>query len=159
MDTSRTTLRAVAGDVGVDAALVIRYFGSKQDLFAAAAEFSIELPDLSHVDPDRLADALLPRFFQVWEYDSTFLALLRAAMTSQTAADAMRLVFATQVRPRAHGHPDHHMERAGLLGAMIIGLPTTRYVLTNPAVTSLGHDELVQWTRPIIRQILVGPAP
>lgn len=156
----RTTLRAVAGDVGVDAALVIRYFGSKQDLFAAAAEFSIELPDLSHVDPDRLADALLPRFFQVWEYDSTFLALLRAAMTSQTAADAMRLVFATQVAPTLRTvTPDHHMERAGLLGAMIIGLATTRYVLTNPAVTSLGHDELVQWTRPIIRQILVGPAP
>ena len=27
-------------DVGVDPALVIRYFGSKQDLFAAAAEFT-----------------------------------------------------------------------------------------------------------------------
>src|ERR1700712_1682094 len=91
----RTTLRAVAGDVGVDAALVIRYFGSKQDLFAAAAEFTIELPDLTKVDPDQLAEALLPRFFAVWEYDSTFVALLRAAMTSPVAADAMRRVFAT----------------------------------------------------------------
>jgi len=36
-----TTLRAVAAEVGVDAALVIRYFGSKEDLFAAAAEFAI----------------------------------------------------------------------------------------------------------------------
>lgn len=42
-----TTLRAVAADVGVDAALVIRYFGSKKDLFATAVEFTIELPDLS----------------------------------------------------------------------------------------------------------------
>ena len=39
----RTTLRAVAADVGVDAALVIRYFGSKQELFAAAADFTIDL--------------------------------------------------------------------------------------------------------------------
>jgi DNA-binding transcriptional regulator YbjK len=39
----RTTLRAIAADVGVDAALVIRYFGSKQDLFATATEFTIEL--------------------------------------------------------------------------------------------------------------------
>ena len=45
----RTTLRAIAADVGVDAALVIRYFGSKQDLFAAAADFTIDLPDLTDV--------------------------------------------------------------------------------------------------------------
>jgi AcrR family transcriptional regulator len=51
----RTTLRAIATDVGVDAALVIRYFGSKQDLFATATEFMIELPDLSGVDPDEIA--------------------------------------------------------------------------------------------------------
>ena len=31
-----TTLRTIAADVGVDAALVSRYFGSKQDLFATA---------------------------------------------------------------------------------------------------------------------------
>ena len=74
----RTTLRAVAADVGVDAALVIRYFGSKQDLFAEAADFSIELPDMSGVDPDEVAGILLPRFFAVWEEDETFLALLRA---------------------------------------------------------------------------------
>lgn len=156
----RTTLRAVAADVGVDAALVIRYFGSKQDLFAAAADFSIELPNLSDVEPDRLADVLLPRFFAVWEYDGTFLALLRAAMTSQTAADAMRAVFAAQVAPvLTTVTPDHHLERAGLLGAFVIGLATTRYVLSNPAVANLGHDDLVAWTRPVIRQILVGPAP
>src|ERR1700754_5185969 len=46
----RTTLRAVASDVGVEAALVIRYFGSKQDLFAAAADFTIDLPDMTGVD-------------------------------------------------------------------------------------------------------------
>ena len=47
----RTTLRAIAADVGVDAALVIRYFGSKQDLFATATEFRIDLPDLAGADP------------------------------------------------------------------------------------------------------------
>ena len=61
----RTTLRAIAADVGVDAVLVIRYFGSKQDLFAAAADFAIELPNLSNVDPDEVAGILLPRFFAV----------------------------------------------------------------------------------------------
>jgi AcrR family transcriptional regulator len=156
----RTTLRTVAADVGVDPALVIRYFGSKQDLFAAAAEFTLNLPDLSTVNPDDVADALLPSFFAVWEEDTTFVALLRAAMTSPTAADTMRQVFATQVAPKlAAITPDHPAERAGLMGAFVIGLATTRYVLANPAVADLSHDELIRWAGPVIRQLLIGPAP
>jgi AcrR family transcriptional regulator len=156
----RTTLRTVAADVGVDPALVIRYFGSKQNLFAAAAEFTLNLPDLSTVNPDDVADALLPSFFAVWEEDTTFVALLRAAMTSPTAADTMRQVFATQVAPKlAAITPDHPAERAGLMGAFVIGLATTRYVLANPAVADLSHDELIRWAGPVIRQLLIGPAP
>ncbi|WP_197381682.1 TetR/AcrR family transcriptional regulator [Mycolicibacterium mengxianglii] len=156
----RTTLRAVAGDVGVDAALVIRYFGSKQDLFAAAAEFTIDLPDLGAVGSDGLADALLSRFFAVWEEDATFVALLRAAMTSETAADTMRRVFATQVAPAlAAVTPDHPAERAGLLGAFVVGLATTRYVLANPAVANLSHEEVIRWVAPVIEHLLTGPAP
>ena len=156
----RTTLRAVAGDVGVDPALVIRYFGSKQDLFAAAAEFTLDLPDLSTVDPDDVAEVLLPKFFAVWEDDTTFVALLRAAMTSATAADTMRMVFAKQVAPVLFAvTPDHPAQRAGLMGAFIIGLATTRYVLTNPAVANLSHEDLILWAGPVIRQLLVGPAP
>jgi AcrR family transcriptional regulator len=156
----RTTLRAIAGDVGVDPALVIRYFGSKQDLFAAAAEFTLDLPDLSAVQPDDVAQALLPSFFAVWEDDTTFVALLRAAMTSPTAAETMRQVFAAQVAPvLAAVTPDHPAQRAGLMGAFIIGLATTRYVLANPAVVNLSHDELIRWATPVVRQLLVGPAP
>jgi AcrR family transcriptional regulator len=156
----RTTLRAVAADVGVDAALVIRYFGSKQDLFAAAAEFTLDLPYLTDVAPDDVADALLPSFFAVWEDDTTFVALLRAAMTSPTAADTMRRIFAAQVAPTLTAvTPDHPAQRAGLMGAFVVGLATTRYVLANPAVADLSHDELIAWARPVIRQLLVGPAP
>ncbi len=152
-------LRAVAADVGVDPALVIRYFGSKQDLFAAAAEFTLDLPNLTAVHPEDVADTLLPSFFAVWEEDATFVALLRAAMTSPTAAATMRRIFATQVAPKlAAVTPDHPVQRAGLMGAFVVGLATAR-LLTNPGVADLGHDDLIAWARPVIRQLLVGPAP
>jgi AcrR family transcriptional regulator len=154
----RTTLRAVAADAGIDPALVIRYFGSKQNLFAAAADFTIEFPDLRAIPPEKLAEALVSTFFAVWEQDTTFLALLRAAMTSATAAETMRTVFATQVAPALTAiTPDHPAERAGLLGAFVIGLATTRYVLTNPAVAQLSRDDLIGWSAPVIRQLLTGP--
>jgi AcrR family transcriptional regulator len=156
----RTTLRAVAADVGVDAALVIRYFGNKQELFAAAADFTIDLPDLTKVDPGDIAGILLPRFFAVWEEDETFLALLRAAMTSQVASDALRRVFAEQVAPKLiTATPDHPVQRIGLMGAFVIGLAITRYVLVNPPIANLSRDELSRWAAPVIQQLLVGPAP
>ena len=69
-------------------------------------------------------------------------------------------MFATQVAPKlAAVTPDHPAQRAGLMGAFVIGLATTRYVLANPAVADLSHDELIRWACPVIRQLLVGPAP
>ena len=45
------------------------------------------------------------------------------------------------------------------MGSFIIGLATTRYVLTQPVVADLSHDELIRWAGPVVRQLLVGPAP
>ncbi|KRE30037.1 TetR family transcriptional regulator [Mycobacterium sp. Soil538] len=156
----RTTLRAIAGDVGVDPALVIRYFGSKQQLFAAAADFTLHLPDLSAMPPDEMAAALLDRFFAVWEADTTFVALLRAAMTSPEAATTMRTVFATQVAPAvAAVAPDHAASRAAMIGSLVIGMATVRYVLEAPAATAMSQDEVIGWAGPMIRTLLIGPAP
>jgi AcrR family transcriptional regulator len=156
----RTTIRAIAADVGVDPALVIRYFGSKQELFAAAADLNLNLPDLAAVPPDQRGEVLLARFFAVWEDDETFLALLRAAMTSESVARTMRNVFITQVAP-AFGAAvaDHPRERAGLLGAFIIGLATTRYALAAPGVAAMSQAELTAWAAPVINQLLTGPVP
>jgi AcrR family transcriptional regulator len=156
----RTTLRAVAADVGVDAALVIRYFGSKQDLFATATDFTIDLPNLTEADPDAIADMLLPRVFAVWEDDHTFLALLRAAMTSRLAADTLNQALATHVAPTLMAAtPDHHQERIALTDAFVIGLATTRSILANPPMANMSREELSRWAGPVFRQLLVGPAP
>ena len=156
----RTTLRAIAADVGVDAALVIRYYGSKQDLFATATEFVIELPDLSAAAPDHIADMLLPRYFAVWEDDHSFLALLRAAMTSRVAADTLNETLATHVAPSlAAAISDNHQQRIALTDAFVIGLAATRSVIGNLPVGSLSREELSRWAAPVFRQLLVGPAP
>ena len=156
----RTTLRAIAADVGVDAALVTRYFGSKQDLFATATEFTIKLPDLSGADPDDIADMLLPRYFAVWEDDQSFLALLRAAMTSRVAADTLNETLAKHVAPTLMGAtPDHHLQRIALTDAFVIGLAATRSVLANPPIASLSREELSRWAGPVFRLLLTGPAP
>jgi AcrR family transcriptional regulator len=156
----RTTLRAIAADVGVDAALVSRYFGSKQDLFATATEFRIDLPDLAAADPDDIPGMLLPRYFAVWEDNQAFLALLRAAGTSRVAADTLNQTLATHVAPTLNAvTPDNHRQRSAMTDAFVIGLAMTRSILANPSMTSLSREELGAWAAPVFRQLLVGPAP
>lgn len=156
----RTTLRTIAADVGVHPALVIRYFGDKEGLFAAAIDFSVDLPDLTGVAPGDLAELLLPRFFAVWENNGAFLSLLRSAATSPAAAARMREIFATQVAPTLHTiAPDCPTERGGLLGSFVIGLATSRYILKTPGIAELDRDDLTRWAAPVMQQILTGPAP
>lgn len=151
----RTTMRAVASDVGVDAAMVVRYFKTKDTLFAEAATFDLDLPDLHDVDPEQLASVLMPRFFEVWETDGTFLALLRAAATSSTAAQTMLDVFAHQVAPSlAAITPNRHAERAALVGSQILGLAFSRYVLRVPPLASMSHDDVVRWVGPTLTRYL-----
>src|ERR1700749_4646655 len=149
----RTTLRAIAADVGVDAALVIRYFGSKQDLFATATEFTINLPDLTRADPDDIADMLLPRYFAVWEDDEAFLALLQAAMTSRVAADTLNQTLATHVAPTLKAAtPDNDDQRIALTDAFVIGLAATRSVLGNLPAAEITPEELRQRAAPAFLQ-------
>lgn len=148
-------MRGVAADVGVDAAMVVRYFKTKEALFAEAATFELHLPDLHAVAPDRLASVLMPRFFAVWEDDATFLALLRASATNTVAAQAMLSVFAGQVAPAlAAITPDRHAERAAMAGSQILGLAFSRYVLQVPPLVSMTHQQMVEWIGPTITRYL-----
>ncbi|OZC68389.1 TetR family transcriptional regulator [Rhodococcus sp. 06-462-5] len=154
----RTTMRSVAATAGVDAAMVVRYFRTKEALFAEAATFELDIPDLTHVPPERIAEVLMPRFFQVWEEDGTFLALMRAAATNAAAATTMQQVFATQVAPAlAAVSPDRYAERAALVGTQVLGLVFGRYILAVPPLAEMTHEQLVRWVGPTLRRYLTEP--
>jgi AcrR family transcriptional regulator len=153
----RTTIRSVASAVGVDPALVMHYFGSKAELFAAASRLDITFPDLAEVAPERVADALLPMFVAVWGPDGPFLPLLRAAATNKAAADALLAVFVDRVAPAlAAVVPDRAAERAALVGSQVLGLATARYILCIPSLADMDDATLIEWLRPVLAHYLTG---
>jgi AcrR family transcriptional regulator len=156
----RTTIRSVASEAGVDPALVMHYFGSKAELFAAASRFDVKFPDLSDVAPDRIADVLLPVFIGVWGPQGPLLPLLRAAATNRTAADALLAVFVDQVAPAlAAVVPDRAPERAALVGSQLLGLAVGRYILCIPPLAGMDDARLIEWMRPVLAHYLADPAP
>lgn len=153
------TIRAIAADAGVDPAMVMRYFGTKDQLFAAAAEFDLEFPDFAAVDLDRLGWLLVGHFLRRWEGgDDSLVILLRCSATNTEAAQRMRDIFGSQLQPLLASRlpAEQAPERAGLVATQILGLALCRYVLRLPPVVDLSQDEVVEWLGPTIQRYLDG---
>jgi AcrR family transcriptional regulator len=152
------TIRAIASSAGVDPALVMRYFGNKEGLFAAAANFDLRLPDLGALPRDRVGTALVEHFLDRWDGDETLLALMRAAVANEMAANRMRSIFSTQLTPvvaRLCGEPrPAAAARAGLVASQILGLALVRYVLRLPPVVGLPRAVIVRRVGETVRAYL-----
>ena len=156
----RATIRAIAADAAIDPSMVMRYYGNKERLFAAAAEFDLRLPELTGVPAGEVATRLVAHFLDRWEGDETLMALLRAGVTNPAAAERMQQIFATQLEPLAERlSPDQPHTRAGLVSSQVLGVALCRYVLKLPPVVAMDRADLIAWLAPTIRQYLLGPRP
>jgi AcrR family transcriptional regulator len=156
-------VRAIAADAGIDASMVMRYFGSKEGLFAAAADIDLRLPSLKDVRRDRLGEVLARHFVSVWEggsNDEALIFLLRTAPTHQAASERMREIFAQQVRPGigslAGGGPDG-ARRAGLVASQLLGVALCRYVLRLEPIVSQDPGQLIADIAETLQRYLTGP--
>lgn len=157
----RTTVREVAADAGIDPALVIRYFGSKERLFAEAAEFRLNLPDLDGVDPATFGDVLVRHYIDVWEGEAGtggLPILLRSAASSEAAADQMREIFSSQVLPaiKAIKGGRGASQRAALVASQLLGMALCRYILKFPPMVSMPRETLVREVGRTIQRYATG---
>ncbi|WP_328422088.1 TetR family transcriptional regulator [Micromonospora sp. NBC_00389] len=155
----RATIRAIAADARIDPSMVMRYYGNKEGLFAAAAEFDLRLPDLTAVPLGQLGEMLIRHFLTRWEGDETLTALLRTASTNPGAAERMRDIFAGQLIATVATFgtdPATTARRAGLVASQILGLAFTRYIVRLPPMVDMDPDELVSWIAPTLQRYLTG---
>ncbi|MFF2557335.1 TetR family transcriptional regulator [Nocardia sp. NPDC058058] len=157
----KATIRAIAADAGIDPSMVMRYYGSKEGLFAAAVDVRLELPDLAAVRADALGELLVRRFVEIWEAppgNEVMLTLLRSAVTDDTVTERVRQVFAEQVMPAVLrlGDPADAPRRAALIVTQMLGLALCRYVLRIPPVLALTPDQLVADIGPTIQRYLTS---
>ncbi|QGN31507.1 TetR family transcriptional regulator [Microlunatus sp. Gsoil 973] len=153
----RTTIRAVAADAGIDPSMVMRYFGSKAELFTSVSAFDLRLPDTSTVPHSRVGRTLVEHFIDRWESDDSFLVLLRTAVTNEDAAGRMREIFADQLVPvaRQQGFEDAEARvRVGLVAGQMLGIALCRYVLRLPPLVEMSVTELVEHVAPVLQRYL-----
>jgi AcrR family transcriptional regulator len=159
----RATIRAIAADADIDPSMVMRYYGSKEGLFAAASDIDLRLPDLNTMPPEEAGEALVRHFIERWEgglADEVLIVLFRSAITNEIAAEQLRVVFGGQVARTLATVVDDLAEvpiRAALVSSQLLGVALCRYILRLPPVMMLDTDTLVANLAPTVQRYLTGP--
>jgi AcrR family transcriptional regulator len=153
-------VREIAARAGVDPALVNRYFGSKEGLFAEAVSAKFNLSELFAGDRatlgERLARFVLKKKAAGDDYDP-LIALLRSSssdIASRMLREAISEGFVGPLAARLDG-PDARA-RAELIGSMLLGLLAYRTVV-GPAAMPQDPEQLVALVAPTLQALIDGP--
>jgi len=157
----RTTIRDIASSAAIDPAMVIRYFHSKEELFGRIADFDLRLPDPSGIPPERIGEALVTHFLNIWEGEQAvpgLVVMIRSAASNEFAAGKVQEVFTGQVLPMLTriGDPADARDRAGLVASQLIGLAFGRYVLKLGPVVALSRERIIRDIGATIQAYLSG---
>lgn len=130
-------LRDIAADAGVDAALINRYFGGKDGLYAAALKHSIRPHAVDEWKREtfavEIATMMAGHAHQDMERTHAFQFLLRAATSTATAPLVNAAVQERFMGPiRAWIGGPHVEARARVFAAVFIGLLVERLIRDEP---------------------------
>ncbi|MDX3574256.1 TetR/AcrR family transcriptional regulator [Streptomyces sp. ID05-47C] len=163
----KSTVRGIAKAAGVDSALVHHYFGTKEQVFAAAVEVAVA-PALDARDAvadaplDQVGERLTRFMFGVWENPATrmpLLAVVRSAVNNETAAAVFRRLVAAQLLRRIAAQldvPDAEL-RAELAAAQLVGTAMLRYVIKVEPLASVDVERIIARVAPVVQGHLTGP--
>ncbi|MEU8779242.1 TetR family transcriptional regulator [Streptomyces sp. NPDC048606] len=159
----KTSVRGIAKVAGVDPALVHHYFGTKDDLFAAAVEVSMEpalvVPAILGEGPDGIGERLARYFLSVWENPVTrvpLLAVIRSALTHEAAAKVLRGLVLRRLLERVAADLDvpNPTFRAELAASHMVGIAILRYVVQVEPLASADPEEIVTLVAPTLQRYL-----
>jgi AcrR family transcriptional regulator len=162
---TNATMRAIAAEAGVDAALVVHFFGSKASLLAEAVEWpfdpAAEMPKLLAGGKREVGRNLVKLFVRTWDAEGTrnpILTLLRASIVEPQAAEMMgeflrRRLFGPLVAELGSDQPDL---RGNMAASQLIGLGLIRYVQHVEPLASAKPKDVVAWYGPTLQRYLTG---
>ncbi|MDH4565627.1 TetR/AcrR family transcriptional regulator [Pseudomonas sp. BN414] len=161
---TRTTIRLVAADAGVDVAQVMQFFRSKDELFAAVMaipESALQRFGALYEGPDEyLGERLVRAYLTAWEgiaeESGPLMATLRGAFVNDQARNQLRgFIQSRLLAGTSERLSSDAMLRAGLASSLLVGLIVGRRVFGVPVLVAAESEELVKVMAPAIQKLLV----
>jgi AcrR family transcriptional regulator len=161
----RASFRRIAGAAGVDPALVVHFYGSKEDLFRqvmalppAIADALAKLADGPRETVGRRLAELVVAALENAGSRAVVLGRIRCAATHPDAAALVRETVTRDLRKLAEALTDDRPDvRAVLLGAHVVGIALARYVVLVEPLASMPPSDVVEIVAPTFQHYLVDP--
>ncbi|MGP2440494.1 TetR/AcrR family transcriptional regulator [Streptomyces sp. JW3] len=163
-----TTIRAIAADAGVDAALVMQFFRTKDELFGAVMSISPEalacIAGAFSGPLESVGERAVRAYLAVWEGDQpdadALRAMLRGAVSNEQAGAQLREFIAARLSEGLqHFGSDRHDAalRAALASSMLIGITVGRQIVRVPVLADEDREEIVRRVAPALQAVLAPP--
>jgi AcrR family transcriptional regulator len=152
----RTTIRAVASAAGVDAGLVMHYYGSKQELFRRVIA-AAPAPGVGGA-PGQAAEQILASLAdRLVNEPAASLALLRSMLTSPEAASTAGAAIARYQAQIAQAIPAADASlRAAIISAITLGVMVSRHLIKSDELAAADPAQVISLLRPCMLS-LAGP--
>lgn len=154
----RATIRSIAAAAGVDKSSVTQYFGTKQNLFREAVHWDIRIAEVTTEDPGQSAENYARGMLAAWASDpnSPMAVLLRTSLTSEDAAEILRTHITSQAvnaLAATIDSPEARL-RAALVGAVLMGIASQRYLLRIPDLADADIEDILRLVTPLLRTLI-----
>jgi len=161
----RATFRTIAAAADVDPALVVHFYGSKEDLFREVMSLPPEvaagivgLADGPRKTVGRRLATLVVGALEAPATRAMVLGRIRCASSHPAAADLVRETVTADLRRLTTALTDDQPAlRATLVGSTVVGIALARYVVLVEPLCSLSPDEVVDVLAPTFQRYLVEP--
>jgi len=164
----KTSIRSIASDAGVDAALVHHYFGTKTELFAAAIHIPIDpmtvIGRLKEVPVEQIGHTLPSILLPLWdsEIGKGFVATLRSILAGNDVSlvrSFLQEIIIGEIGPRVDNPPGSSRVRIQFVASQLVGVAMARYILELDPFATLPADQIAETIAPTLQRYLTGDLP
>jgi AcrR family transcriptional regulator len=164
----KTSIRAVAAGAGVDPALVHHYYGTKQQLFAAAIHVPIDpmevIGPLRETPIEEIGYTLPRLLLPLWDSEAGkgFIATIRSLLAGSDVSlirSFLQEVITVEVGTRVDNPPGSGPIRVQFVASQLVGVVIARYILELDPFKSLPVEQIAETIGPNLQRYLTGDLP
>ncbi|WP_179472223.1 TetR/AcrR family transcriptional regulator [Mycolicibacterium vinylchloridicum] len=164
----KTSIRAIAAAAGVDSALVHHYFGTKEQLFAAAINIPVDpmtiLVPLRDTPIEELGLVLPTILLPLWdsEMGDALIATIRSLVAGSDVSlirSFLQEVITAEIGPRVDNPPGSGRLRVQFVASQLVGVVMARYIIGLEPFASLPAEQVAATIGPTLQRYLTGELP
>ena len=153
----QATIRAVASAAGVDAGLVMHYFGSKQELYRRVIDVA-PVPEVSGTPVEAAEQILATLADRLASAPGASLALFRSMLTNPEAATAASAGIARYQGQIAQAIPAGDADlRAAMITSITLGITISRHLIKSGELATADPAQVVALLRPCVLSLAARP--